>query len=89
MVFSLIRAEKKTKKKKILIGKIGRYALGLVALALVVYLLYYYIRYFSYDEYKDYLSSYEYEEGSDFIAIPEADPKVSGYELVAENDYLK
>ena len=89
MVISMIRAEKKTKKKKILIGKIGRYALGLVALALVVYLLYYYIRYFSYDEYKDYLSSYEYEEGADFIAIPEADPKVSGYELVAENDYLK
>lgn len=85
----MIRAKKKTKKRKKIIGKVARYALGLLALALVVYLLYYYIRYYSYDEYKDYLSSYEYEEGADFIAIPEADPKVPGYELVAENDYLK
>jgi hypothetical protein len=89
MVINMIRAEKKTKKRKKLIGKVGKYTLGLLALLIIIYLVYYYIRFFSYDEYKDYLSSYKYEEGSDFMAIPEADSKVSGFELVAENDYLK
>lgn len=83
------RAEKKTKKKKKLIGKVGKYALCLVASVVVIYMVYYYIRYLSYDEYKDYLSSYQYEEGTDFAAIPEANPDVSGFELVAENDILK
>ncbi|NLO09942.1 MAG: hypothetical protein GX129_08785 [Clostridiales bacterium] len=85
----MIRAEKKTKKRKKLIGKVGKYTLGLLGLLVVIYLVYYYIRFLSFDEYKDYLSSYDYEEGSDFMAIPEVNPKVSGFELVAENDYLK
>lgn len=85
----MIRAEKKTKKRKKIISKVGKYVLGLAALGVIVWLLYYYIRYYSYDEYKNYLSSYDYEEGKEYSTIPETNSSVSGFELIAENDYLK
>src|SRR5690606_28434857 len=55
----------------------------------IIWVLYYYIRFLSYDKYKEYLSDYEYEEGGEYSAISEKDPRVPGMELVAENDYLK
>ncbi len=79
----------KPNKRKKLIGRIGGYLLGFAALGVLVWLLYYYLHFLSYDEYKDYLSSYAYEEGEEFVAIPEKSPMVAGMELVAENDYLK
>ena len=86
----MIRAVNKTyKKRKKLIVKFGLYALGLIAAGIIIWLLYYYIRFYSYDEYKKYLGTTEFEEGAEFAPIPEANPSVSGFELVAENDYLK
>lgn len=86
----MILTEKKpNKKRKKIIGKVGLYVLGLVAVGVLAWLLYFYIRYISYDEYKDYLSSYDYEEGEEFSAIPDDKPMVKDMELVAENDYLK
>ena len=59
------------------------------SLGVIIWVLYYYIRFLSYDKYKEYLSDYEYEEGGEYSAISEKDPRVPGMELVAENDYLK
>lgn len=47
------------------------------------------INYFFYDEYKEYLSGYSYEEGKEFIPLEDGDPKAEGMVLVAENDILK
>ena len=43
-------------------------------------------RYFRYDAYKQYLSSYEVESGSEFQAAKDDKPSVPGMVLVAEND---
>ena len=85
----MIRAEGKINKRKKLIGKLGLYILGLLALGTIIYLLYYYIRFLSYDEYKNYLHPNDYEEGTKFTPISDSDSMIEGYELVAENDYLK
>lgn len=77
------------RKRKKPIGKFGLYILGMAALCILVWLAYYYFRFQSYNEYKKYLTSYEYEEGVEFEAIPEVNPSVENMELVAENDYLK
>jgi hypothetical protein len=45
-------------------------------------------RYFRYDAYKQYLSSYEVESGSEFQAAKDDKPSVPGMVLVAENDTL-
>ena len=42
-------------------------------------------RYFRYDAYKQYLSSYEVESGSEFQAAKDDKPSVPGMVLVAEN----
>ena len=81
--------EIKYKKRKKLIGKFGWCALGLIAIVVVVWLLYYYIRFYSYNEYKQYLHENDYEEGAEYAPIPEDEPSVPGFELVAENDKLK
>ncbi|HKL79257.1 MAG TPA: DUF5696 domain-containing protein [Mobilitalea sp.] len=78
---------KHTNKK--LSRKVGLYILGLAVLCILVWLLYFYIRFYSYDGYKDNLSSYNYEEGKEFDAIPEENPSLQGMDLVAENEYLK
>ena len=46
-------------------------------------------RYFRYDAYKQYLSSYEVESGSEFQAAKDDKTCVPGMVLVAENDTLK
>lgn len=79
----------KIKKRKKLIGKIGLYVLGIAVIGVIVWFTYVYIRYLSYDKYKNYLTTYEYEEGTDFEAIAENNPSVPNMVLVAENDYLK
>ena len=86
---SMSKTEKIKKRKRKLLGRIGIYALGAVVLGVIIWVLYYYIRFLSYDKYKEYLSDYEYEEGGEYSAISEKDPRVPGMELVAENDYLK
>lgn len=86
----MIKAEKIIKRKrKKLIGRVGLYILGLVAVGIIIWLLYNYIRFLSYDKYKDYLHTNEYEEGTEYSPIPDTDNKIQGFELIAENDTLK
>jgi hypothetical protein len=54
-----------------------------------VYLIYYIVHYVSYDKYKDYLSSYEYEEGRTYTPVAESSSDVPGFELVIESENLK
>lgn len=71
-------------KKKTVLG-----FLGLVVVLAAVYLLYYFIHYTWYDDYKQYLSGYEYEAGSPFTPKQEAAGDVPGFVLAEENEYLK
>lgn len=81
----------KIRKRKKAIGKIGLCILGLAVLCVAVWFVYAYVKYWSYDEYKKYLtaSDYDYEEGTEFSAIPEDKPSVENMVLAAENEYLK
>lgn len=72
------------KSKKILIAFVS-----LILAIVVIYFAHWMIRYYFYDEYKDDLSSYSYEEGSEFTAIKETSADVEGMVLAAENDTLK
>jgi hypothetical protein len=63
--------------------------LGIVVIFVVVYLIYYAVHYVSYNKYKEYLSSYEYEQGTIYTPIAEASSDVPGFELVAESENLK
>lgn len=81
--------EKKIKRPMSLTKRIVLCLLGAAAVIGAIYLLYYLIHYVAYDEYKDCLSAYEYEEGTSYTPIAEAKPDVAGMELVCENEYLK
>ncbi|MDE6387804.1 MAG: hypothetical protein K2L82_08385 [Lachnospiraceae bacterium] len=70
--------------KKIVIA-----AVSLVLAIVVVYMAHWLIRYYFYNDYKEDVFSYEYEEGKPFSAINESNPDVEGMELAAENDTLK
>ena len=72
------------RKKKIIWALIA-----LIAALALFWLIRYLVHYYFYDTYKDYLTSYEVEEGSEFQPIKESSPDVSGMELVAENDGFK
>lgn len=80
---------KKNKLPMSLTKKIVLCILGVAAAAAVIYLLYYLIHYVSYNKYRDYLSSYEYEQGSEYAPIAETKPDVTGMELACENEFLK
>ena len=72
------------KSKKILL-----FVSGLILLTLIIWLAYYLIHYYFYNEYREDLSSYEYEEGREFTPLKEAKSDVKGMVLAAENDILK
>lgn len=76
-------------KNKKLSNKVGLYVLAIGILCVLGWLLYFYIRFYSYDGYKENLSSYVYSQGEEFVAIDEEKPSLVGMELVAENDNLK
>lgn len=85
---------KKAKKEKVklpmsLTKKLVLIILGVAAVALVAYLAYYFIHFVSYDRYEDFLTTYEYEQGTTYQSLADTDNKVPGFELVAENDKLK
>ncbi|HPU63095.1 MAG TPA: DUF5696 domain-containing protein [Mobilitalea sp.] len=88
MKLSDIKPEKIRKRKKAM-RKYGLYILGFLALCALIWLAYIYIRFWSYDVYKTCLTTYDYEEGSEFEAIWEEKPSVENMVLVAENEYLK
>ena len=70
--------------KKIVVG-----AVSLVLAVVVIWFAYFFIHYFFYNEYRENLSSYEYEEGTEFTPIKEASSDVEGMVLAQENDNLK
>ena len=70
--------------KKIVIG-----AVSLILAVVVAWFAYYLIHYLFYNEYRENLSSYEYEEGTEFTPIKEASSDVEGMVLAQENDNLK
>ena len=85
---------KKAKKEKVklpmsLTKKIVLTILGVALVALAVYLIYYFTYFVGYDRYEDFLTDYEYETGTAYKALADADKKVEGFDLVAENDKLK
>lgn len=81
--------EKKT-RKPVSTGRKIVYAVLIAVLVIgLIYGTYYLIHYYFYDEYKDLLSSYEYEQGTELVLQKE---KLEGYEdfqLVCETDTLK
>ena len=83
------KKEKKIKQPMSLARKIAYSILGVIAVAVAAYLIYYLIHYVCYDKYKDYLTTYEYEEGTTFTPVTEAKADVSGMVLVCENESLK
>lgn len=86
-----MKADKKKKEKRpmSLTKRVVLTILGAALVIGIIYFAYYIIHYTTYDKYKDYLTSYEYEEGSTFQPLSEASPDVKGMELVAENEFLK
>lgn len=72
------------KSKKVLLG-----VTGLILAAAVIWIAHYLIRYYFYNDYREDISSYDYEEGSEFTPIKEAKSDVADMALAAENDILK
>lgn len=72
------------KSKKILIGVVS-----LIAAVVLIWFAYYLIHFYFYNHYKDYLTSYDYEEGTEFTPIAESAGDVEGMVLAAQNDQLK
>lgn len=81
--------KKKVKRKLGLLQKILLGVLGVVVLAVLIWFAYYMFHYYLYDGYKQYLTGYETEAGSDFHAVKDSSKNVEGMELVAENTALK
>lgn len=81
--------EKKLKRPMSLTKRVALGLLCTVAAVVVIYLLYYFFHYVNYNKYRNYLSSYEYEEGTVYTPISEAQSDVPGFQLVSESEYLK
>lgn len=78
----------KKMKKQLTLGRKIVYTILIVALlAAAVYGTYYLLHYYFYDAYKQYLSSYTYETGTE-LELGEELPGTKGYFLVAESDVL-
>ena len=60
-----------------------------IALGLILYGVYICVHYLFYKEHEKYLTDYAFEQGREFTPLEDADPKVAGMVLVAENDLLK
>lgn len=82
----------KTKKEKLPMPRVKKLVLIILAavvLAAIIYIAFYLVHYTFYDDYKKFFSSYEYEEGPEFAALPDSEKNVPGYVLAAENEVLK
>ncbi len=62
---------------------------GLVAAVVVIWFARWLIKYYFYNDYRDLLSSYDYEDGSEFTPISESVSAVDGMVLAAQNGTLK
>lgn len=81
--------EKKKRRPLSLFNKIVLCMLAAALAAALIYLTYYLFRFVLYDKYKEYLTDYDYEQGTEFRPVKENSPDVPGMELVCENDILK
>lgn len=80
----------KRTKRPLSTGKKLLYLLFAAAIvAGLCYLFYYLFRFTWYDEYKQYLSAYEYEEGTEFKAQKRSLTGYKDYKLVTESDTLE
>lgn len=70
-------------------GKIYLIPILAVLVAMSGYMAYICIHYFFYDEYKECLADYAYEEGKEFKPLEDRNPSVDGMVLVAETEFLK
>lgn len=89
MSFSKKGKSKKTVHQFGLPHKIILSVLGIAVVIIASVVIYNTVHYKNYDAYKKFLSSYEYEEGTEFTAKSETKSDVEGMVLVAENDILK
>ncbi len=85
---------KKAKKEKVklpmsLTKKLVIAILSIAAVAVAAYLIYYFTYFVGYDRYEDFLGTYEYETGTAYQPLKDADKKVEGFDLIAESDKLK
>lgn len=80
----------KKRKKPVTLGKKIVFALLAVALFIgLIYGSYYLIHYYFYDEYKNFLSSYTYEQGTELVLQSESLEGYKDYKLVCQSDSLK
>lgn len=70
--------------KKILIA-----CIGILLFVGIEYILYYVFHYVMFDDYKDTLSSYTVDEGTEYQPLSDSGAEVPDMDLVAENDRLK
>ena len=70
------------KSKKIVIGVVS-----LVLAVVLIWLAYYLIHFYFFNDYRKYVSSYDYEEGTEFTPLSESVSDVDGMVLAAENEY--
>lgn len=80
---------KKRKRPMSFAKKMGLVILGIALVAVAIYLLYYVSHYMLYDNYEQYISSYEYETGTAYSPMQDSKADVAGMDLVAENENLK
>lgn len=81
---------KKKIKKPITFGRKILYVLLSVALvAALIYAAYYLVHFVFYDEYKQFLTSYEYETGAELVLGKKELAEADGYFLVTESDQLE
>ncbi|MCC8046943.1 MAG: DUF5696 domain-containing protein [Clostridiales bacterium] len=73
-----------SKSRKILLVLIG-----IVLITVASLLGWWFFHYYSYNVYQDYLTTSEYEEGTEFTALSEEKSDVDGMVLAAENDTFK
>ncbi len=89
-----MKKDNKAKKPKVKMPmsrgkKAALIILGILLLALAIYVAQYLIRYTFYNGYRKYVSSYEVEQATPYTKLNDSDCKVEGFDLVAENEFLK
>ncbi|MBR6223956.1 MAG: hypothetical protein IKQ71_11040 [Lachnospiraceae bacterium] len=77
------------KKKKFKPSKYTVIAFLAVVLIIAAFVGVYVIKYATYNGYRQYLTDYEFKEGTDFRAIKDTEANVEGMDLAAENENLK
>ena len=77
-------------KKKKKVSKVTLTVLLVIVLAVGIWVARYLIKYVNYNDYKQYLTDYEYEASKgEFKAVSDSSPSVEGMKLAAENANLK